>query len=99
MRTYYRLFDFRAKTGQDARQFFVLWFWPFSVPKCTFLGVKLEPFRTLKVQKRLAQEVLRTHTTAYLIVGLEQDRTLAIFWGASSVVMPTTASGIWLKKC
>ncbi len=31
------------------------------------VGVKLDPFRTLKVLKRWAWQVVRTHTTAYLL--------------------------------
>ena len=39
-----------SKTAQDARQFFVRRFWgPFGF-QMHLLGVKLDPFRTLKVQ-------------------------------------------------
>ncbi len=39
-----------SKTEQDARQFFVRRFWdPFGF-QMHLLGVKLDPFRTLKVQ-------------------------------------------------
>ena len=42
--------DFRAKPAQDARQFFVRRFWgPFGF-QMHLLGVKLDPFRTLKEQ-------------------------------------------------
>ena len=47
----------------------------------------------------MAQEVLRTHTTAHWIFVLKQHRTIANLLFALSAVMPTTAWCIWLNKC
>ena len=52
-----------------------------------------------KKRRGLAQEVLRTHTTAHWIFVLKQHRTIANLLFALSAVMPTTAWCIWLNKC
>ena len=62
--THYRRIS-RAKTAQEARQFFCLaFFGSFPFPNAPFRS-QLHLFRTLKVQQGgpqgLAQEVLRTH--------------------------------------
>ena len=74
---------------------------PFSFPNSPFSS-QLHPFRTLKVQwgthvflrRRVGSRSVRYRW----IFVLKHHRTLAIFGGVLSAVMPTTASRIWLKK-
>ena len=94
--------DFRAKNSTGRSPIFCLAFvGPFSFPNSLFSS-QLHPFRTLKVQwgtlvflrRRVGSRSVRYRW----IFVLKHHRTLAIFWGVLSAVMPTTASRIWLKK-